>query len=282
MRCALKIFIIISVVGFLGASVPAVVPDSEPSQYRSIPERNVFSLRPPPAQPAMTNPVAPLPKITLTGVTTILGNKRALMKVAPNGLKPADPAKELSLILTEGQREGEIEVLQIDEKVGSVKVNNSGTIMLLTFEKDGVKLPAAGPGSPGLPPQPHGFPKAGGLPPNPLSLPNNAALRGTPPRTPRFPAAAATGLPQAASAVAPPVAGIPTPTGTSPTTDPEGLTAEEQAIISDLQRQANSLTLSQVAPTPLNIADSQPAEGAEPVPGANQQVPMKARVLVPQ
>jgi hypothetical protein len=44
--------------------------------------------------------------------------------------------------LTVGQREGEIEVLDIDEKAGSVKVSNSGAILTLTFEKDGAKLPA--------------------------------------------------------------------------------------------------------------------------------------------
>ena len=42
--------------------------------------------------------------------------------------------------MSEGQRAGPIEVLQINEKAGSVKVNNSGTVMVLTFEKDGPVL----------------------------------------------------------------------------------------------------------------------------------------------
>jgi len=38
--------------------------------------------------------------------------------------------------LSEGQRAGPIEVLQINEKADSVKVNNSGTLMVIAFETD--------------------------------------------------------------------------------------------------------------------------------------------------
>lgn len=116
----------------------AVVRHAPTDTYTGIPERNIFGLKSP--TPQITEPVPPqLPKITLTGITTILGNKRALMLVQPPGNQPGQ--KELSLILAEGQRQDDIEVLQIDEKAGSVKVNNSGTIMTLTFEKDGPKSP---------------------------------------------------------------------------------------------------------------------------------------------
>ena len=43
----------------------------------------------------------------------------------------------------EGERVGAIEVLQIDERTGSIKFNNNGTVMLLTLEKDGVRPAAA-------------------------------------------------------------------------------------------------------------------------------------------
>ena len=49
---------------------------------------------------------------------------------------PPEPAKELSCILTVGQREGPIEVLEIDERAGSVTVNNSGTVQVLTLQQD--------------------------------------------------------------------------------------------------------------------------------------------------
>lgn len=101
--------------------------------YSSILQRNVFRLRPHP--PAASEPArAPLPKVHLTGITTILKGKRALLKVEFPAKPPARP-KEESFILKEGQRAGPIEVLEINEKTEQVKLNNSGTITNLTFEK---------------------------------------------------------------------------------------------------------------------------------------------------
>lgn len=100
------------------------------------------------------------------------------MKVVPNPSKPADPTKELSLILTEGQREGEIEVLQIDETVGSVKVSNSGTVMVLTFENDGAKSVPARPAPPGAPPLPNLLPAGAGGTANPSALSRSGGPRG--------------------------------------------------------------------------------------------------------
>src|SRR5215467_8816396 len=121
MRGNLKV--VLALLGFVasgspGIPVKAIAPDRDLGQYNAIPERNVFGLRPPPSDPLPTNPPAQLPKITLTGITTILGNKRALMMLAPPNLKPGEMSHEISLILTEGQRELEVEVLQIDEKRG--------------------------------------------------------------------------------------------------------------------------------------------------------------------
>ena len=114
--------------------------------YHLIPDRNVFGLRPPvPAASAQAQ--APVQKIILTGITTILGDKRALMKTQPPPGRSGE--KEHSLILTEGQREAGVEVLAIDVKAGSVTVNNSGTVMTLTFEKNGAKPHPAPPQTPG-------------------------------------------------------------------------------------------------------------------------------------
>jgi len=127
-----------------------MVPDAAHSGelYQGITKRNVFGLVPPQIQ-IVEPPPPQIPKLTLTGITTILGNKRALMMEAEPGGKPGQPVQEVSLILTEGQREGNVEVLLIDEHAGSVKVNNSGTIMTLTFEKDGPRMPPAQPPQPG-------------------------------------------------------------------------------------------------------------------------------------
>jgi len=122
----------------------AVTSENTENPYQSIVDRNVFSLKPAPTpvDPAEANKPQTL-KITLTGITTILGNKRVLMKTAPPQGKPGEaPKTEQSYILTEGQREGDIEVIEINEKLGSVKVSNGGAVQTLTFEKDGAKLPA--------------------------------------------------------------------------------------------------------------------------------------------
>src|SRR5437016_4718743 len=100
----------------LYATAEGIVADPE-NPYQGIVDRNVFGLKPvtqitkPPEKPIDA------PKITLTGITTIFGNRRVLMNVAMPA-KAGEPAKQQSFILAEGQREGEIEVLEIDEKTG--------------------------------------------------------------------------------------------------------------------------------------------------------------------
>jgi hypothetical protein len=127
--------------------------------YKTIVDRNVFGLKPPPSPESLLpqEPKNPPPKITLTGITTILGNKRALMKTPPAAVKPGEQPREQSYILSEGQRDGELEVVQIDEKTGSVKLMYAGSPVTLTFEKDGPKnapggLPAPTGMVPGMPP----------------------------------------------------------------------------------------------------------------------------------
>ena len=108
-------------------------PTSSGNPYHQIVERNVFGLRPPP--PArLEPPPAPSPKVRLTGITTILGNKLALLKIQFPA-QPSKPVKEESCVLAEGQRDGLIEVLEINEKTAQVKVDNSGTVSVITFEK---------------------------------------------------------------------------------------------------------------------------------------------------
>jgi hypothetical protein len=105
--------------------------------YKLIFRRNLFGLHPP-LNPAVTPPAAPLSTIVLTGISTILGDKRAFLEITPPA-KAAQPPKQMSCILKEGQREGQVEVIQIDPKSEFVKVSNSGTLMTLTFEKNGRK-----------------------------------------------------------------------------------------------------------------------------------------------
>jgi hypothetical protein len=279
-RSVLKNIGAIGIVAALGVGAHAVA-DVSVRHYNDIPDRNVFGLKPPPSQPPATNPPAQLPKITLTGITTILGNKRALMMVAPVAVKPGEKVNELSMILTEGQREGEIEVLQIDEKRGSVKVNNAGTVMLLTFEKDGARLPATPAPVPGRPGVPLPLPSVTNSRPNPLTPPAHVAYPAFPTRVPRTPPAAG----QASSAVG----GVPTPTGMTVTPPPastapnQDITPEEQAIVMELQRQAaGNSTLPPLPPTQLTPVPTQPVQPTTPGATLTLPVPGQPQPLVPQ
>ena len=260
-------------------AVPVDTSESSDNPYQSIVDRNVFSLKPPapPADPSEVNKPTVV-KITLTGMTTILGNKRVLMKTAPLPGKPGEgPRSEQSYILTEGQREGDIEVIEIDEKGGSVKVNNAGTIQTLTFEKDGAKLPAtvapaSAPGVPGAPAIP-GLPVShpGGIvPPGP----GNPSFQ-MPTRVPRLPVAGGQGVTSMAAngggygsapsygapgylpgnTVSPLLPGntIPGSTTTSPSVNGGSqVSAEEQAILIEAARQAGGPSAALLPPTPLS------------------------------
>jgi hypothetical protein len=128
------------------APAEAVTPDSSPNQYHSITNRNLFALNPAPP-PAKVEPPAPvLPKITLTGITTILGRNLAIMKASIPGAA-GQAAKEQSYMLAEGQRDGDLEVLEVNEYAGTVKIKNFGTVMTLTFEKEMPKPAAPAPGA---------------------------------------------------------------------------------------------------------------------------------------
>jgi hypothetical protein len=135
----------------LSLSAALLVTDAAGNPYGVIAGSNVFRLRPPPPQDSPTPP-AIIPKVTPIGITTVLAKKMALLKVNfPS--RPQEPAKELSCILGVGEREGPIEVVAIDETEGSVKINNSGTLMVLSLDRDGPRKPPS-PIPPGPLPQP--------------------------------------------------------------------------------------------------------------------------------
>ena len=58
---------------------------------------------------------------------SIFGQLQVLFKVAGTA-KPGQPAKDEFYILSEGQRQDEIEVIHIDEKASLVTFNNHGTV----------------------------------------------------------------------------------------------------------------------------------------------------------
>lgn len=103
--------------------------------YAPIVARNIFHLNPPKAADAAD--ATPPPKITPTGIMTIFGTCQALFTV--DGVnKPGQPGKPESYILSQGQRQDDIEVTRIDEKSGVVTFNNHGTVQEIPL----VKAPA--------------------------------------------------------------------------------------------------------------------------------------------
>ena len=139
MKCAAKTTILAVTSLLLGAGAEAVTPDA-PAQYQGIVERNVFNIHP----PATVNTVEPKqkeapPKVTLNGITTILGKKVTFLTIP--GPKPGAPAE--TLMLAEEQGQDDIEVKQIDEKAGVVKIVNHGDEETLDFDHNGTR--PAGP-----------------------------------------------------------------------------------------------------------------------------------------
>jgi hypothetical protein len=267
LRVKVRKEILLSVLASVLASptAKAIAPNPSPAPYQQIPQRNVFGLRPAPFTPVpQSTPAAP-PKLTLQGITTILGNKLAILKALVPAIKPGDQAKEQALLLAEGQRDGNIEVLQVDEKAGSVTVNDFGTVTTLTFAKNGAPLPSApapGASAPGsLPnPNPASVPPVSPVAPvtNPAALytpPANLTdgLRSLPLRIPRSPATGTT---------APSVQTSPAPaplSSTPPTAQPQApaqagqVTPEEQLILNAVERQLNQ-NITNTTPPPPNPA----------------------------
>ncbi len=110
----------------------AAVSESQGAPYHQISEINVFHLKAP-ENPSITPARPPLPKVTLTGITTILPDKRALLLVQfpPHS---AEPGRLQYYVLAPGQEQGPVKVLEIDERTASVRVQVSGETRILTFE----------------------------------------------------------------------------------------------------------------------------------------------------
>ncbi len=141
------------VVMMLTAAVKA--GDSLPSDnpYGLVVARNVFGLNPPPP-PGPVQPADPPPKITPNGIMSIFGTVQALFKVTVT--IPGQPAKDKSYMLSEGQREDDIEVTKIDEKNAIITFDNHGTVQELPLANGqasgGDAAPGGAPG--GMPPRP--------------------------------------------------------------------------------------------------------------------------------
>ena len=210
----------------------AVSSTPDPHRYGGIAGRNAFGLRTQPTPAPLENPAPPPPKIKLTGITTLPGGKRALFKLLLPA-QPGQPAKEDYLTLAEGQRKGNIEVLQINEKARTVEVDDFGTVMTVTFDKPQLATTPVKPVA-ALPPS--------AVPPSAIVVPSpasNSAGRGgagsrsLPNRLPRVP-------PVGSPMTTPAGAELP-PTGYGPY-GPEGVARSPEATPTPNQQAEPSLT----------------------------------------
>jgi len=213
---------------FLHVQARAVTAESGSNPYANIVERNVFGLRPPPVVEPPKAPEAPVPNITLQGIISAFGRKQVLFKTMMSA-RPGEAAKETSLVMSEGERIDEVEVLEINEAAGTIKFRNHGKEQLKDLAKDGVKQPAgAAPGVPGLPGVlPPGTPAAAALP----SAPGGSAVTtfgGNPNVT--IPGRQMRLNSAGAGTIGTPATGTATPHAERP------LTAEEQTVLMEVNR----------------------------------------------
>jgi hypothetical protein len=164
----------------LNASADARGADS----YSSIIDRNPFGLKDPP--PAVTKPEAPHtndPKkeeFYLTGISTIGNPKKPKAYLLAKDTSKKDYDQRF-FNLSVGDRQGDLELKEIDEKGRRVRVIYQGEEKWLSMKDNGVPAPAGPapghgiimPGVPGVPGQPGAVPAPPGAVPVPLPNPNN-------------------------------------------------------------------------------------------------------------
>ena len=104
-----------------GPTVAATAGDP----YSPIVARNVFGLNPPPQITPARQDSAPPPKITLTGITTIIGPPEALFTVA-GGKRDGKQWQDKSYILKQAEEEDGVGVVTIDVRKCVVTFSNHG------------------------------------------------------------------------------------------------------------------------------------------------------------
>ena len=146
----------------LAAAARADVSEPTPNPYQVIVERNAFGLRPMPTITAgpPTNKLDQL-SVKFTGITSDKksGKKAWLMIAAP----PNKNTNPQYLSIPEHEKQGDIEVVEINEKENTVKILLAGAPMELNFKDNGLPTPAA-PLVPGIGYTPHGLPAPGIVP----------------------------------------------------------------------------------------------------------------------
>jgi hypothetical protein len=247
--------------GFIARADDTVAPGDP---YATVIERNIFGLNPPPPPNANPQDANPPAKITPNGIMDILGELQVLFKVAQPPKPGNPPTPEETYILSEGQRQDDIEVVKIDEKNSVVTFNNHGetqTLPLVTTMP--ASTPAAAPAAPGGPGGRFspGFVNPGGGPGGRLSRGAGGGAGGS-----GGAGGANYGATSGNPGIAPSLGGVPAHSNTfnAASQIPEGMTEEVQTIAIEANRE---LTKQQVLdgdmpPLPLTDLTPQPDSGS--------------------
>jgi hypothetical protein len=225
--------------------------------YAVVVTRNIFGLNPPP--PVDPNPpdANPPPKIIPNGIISIFGHLQVLFKVT-NPAKPSKTPGDDDYILSEGQRQDNIEVVKIDERNSIVTFKNHGEMQelpLVTTAPSTTPFVAATSDSSRLAQGGHFDPGAGN--------PNGAAF-GSSPGSPNNP-----GSGQGAGEGSVPARN----TFNAASQIPQGMTPEVQTIAIEAERERTRQQVDNGDMPPLPITeltpDGTPEAGANPQPNSN-------------
>ena len=132
MKPAGQLILGLTFAAFIASAADAGDLAAAANPYTTISERNVFALVPIPivSNDPVAPPKDPPPKITPNGIMSLFGKLEVLFKVA---LKPtaAQPAKEASYVMAEGERQDDIEVVKIDQTEAKITFRNHGELQEL-------------------------------------------------------------------------------------------------------------------------------------------------------
>jgi len=139
MNLAKRIFIFAVGALLAGAMVRGDVAGLKDNEYKVILDINPFRLKDPPTlikEPA-TNVVRL--DVRITGITSVGRTKRAWLVIPPG---PGRTQPKYLNNLSEGDRDGDLQIVEINEKEETVKILNAGITVTLNFQEHGLPAPA--------------------------------------------------------------------------------------------------------------------------------------------
>ena len=151
--------------------------------YGAIVDRNIFDLQPIPPPPKITPPPPTPPNVKLIGLLATTDHPQAVIW-SQEASMPPKPA--VTWIMREGQRQANVEVLEIDIAARTAKVQIDDNVTVLKLEEKGAPAGPTGPVNIAAAAARRGQPAAPALPAPPLPG-RGSGKPATPPTVPRLP-----------------------------------------------------------------------------------------------